>query len=104
MSMVSESLAATVQDAIGHAALAETMLLDEIDVSNPSLYQRDVWQPYFSTTSGARHLSTIARKARLDRSGRLPRTFTKAESPRSFSIPALCRVGCRPAGHVQWRL
>ena len=45
MSMVSEGLAATV--AVDHAALAETTPLDEIDVSNPSLYQQDVWQPYF---------------------------------------------------------
>src|SRR5271154_5524396 len=34
-------------EAKGHAALAETMPLDEIDVSNPALYQEDVWQPYF---------------------------------------------------------
>ncbi len=47
MSMVSESFAATASDAIDHAALAETMPLDQIDVSNPSLYQQDVWQPYF---------------------------------------------------------
>jgi cytochrome P450 len=33
--------------AVDHAALAETMPLAEIDVSNPSLYQQDVWQPYF---------------------------------------------------------
>jgi hypothetical protein len=43
MSVVSESLAAAAQDAVDHAALAETMPLDEIDVSNPSLYQQDVW-------------------------------------------------------------
>jgi hypothetical protein len=43
--MVSEGLAATV--AVDHAALAETTPLDEIDVSNPSFYQQDVWQPYF---------------------------------------------------------
>ena len=34
-------------EASDHAALAETMPLDEIDVSNPALYQEDVWQPYF---------------------------------------------------------
>ena len=34
-------------EAVDHAALAETMPLDEIDVSNPALYQEDVWQPYF---------------------------------------------------------
>jgi cytochrome P450 len=32
---------------VDHAALAETMPLDEIDVSDPALYQQDVWQPYF---------------------------------------------------------
>ena len=47
MSMVSESLVAAVPDAIDHAALAETTPLDKIDVSDPSLYQHDVWQPYF---------------------------------------------------------
>src|SRR6516164_634345 len=47
MSMVSEGLAATAPDAIDHAALAETMPLAEIDVSNPGLYQENVWQPYF---------------------------------------------------------
>jgi cytochrome P450 len=34
-------------ETVDHAALAETMPLDEIDVSNPALYQQDVWQPYF---------------------------------------------------------
>jgi cytochrome P450 len=34
-------------EAVDHAALAETMPLDEIDVSNPALYQQGVWQPYF---------------------------------------------------------
>ena len=34
-------------EANDHAALAETMPLDEIDVSNPALYQQHVWQPYF---------------------------------------------------------
>jgi cytochrome P450 len=34
-------------EAIDHAALAETMPLDEFDVSNPKLYQDDVWEPYF---------------------------------------------------------
>ncbi len=33
--------------AVDHAARAETMPLDEFDVSNPALYQEDVWQPYF---------------------------------------------------------
>ena len=43
MSMVSEGLASAAHDAIDHAALAETMPLAEIDVSNPSLYQKEVW-------------------------------------------------------------
>ena len=30
-----------------HATLAEEMPLEEIDVSDPKLYQQDVWQPYF---------------------------------------------------------
>jgi hypothetical protein len=47
MSMVSESLAAATQDAVHHAALAENIPLNEIDISNPSLYQQDVWQPHF---------------------------------------------------------
>src|ERR1700689_3597712 len=34
-------------ETVDHAALAETMPLDEIDVSNPALYQQDRWQPYF---------------------------------------------------------
>ena len=34
-------------ETVDHAALAESMPLDEIDVSNPALYQQDVWQPYF---------------------------------------------------------
>jgi cytochrome P450 len=34
-------------ETVDHAALAEAMPLDEIDVSNPALYQHDVWQPYF---------------------------------------------------------
>src|ERR1700744_1296507 len=34
-------------EAKDHAALAESTPLDEIDVSNPALYQQDVWQPYF---------------------------------------------------------
>ncbi|MGH6799186.1 MAG: cytochrome P450, partial [Roseiarcus sp.] len=35
------------RDAVDHAALAESMPLDKIDVSHPGLYQQDVWQPYF---------------------------------------------------------
>ena len=35
-------------ETVDHAALAETMPLDEIDVSNPKLcIKQDVWQPYF---------------------------------------------------------
>src|ERR1700729_1465719 len=34
-------------ETVDHAALAESMPLDEIDVSAPKLYQQDVWQPYF---------------------------------------------------------
>jgi cytochrome P450 len=33
--------------AVDHAALAEAMPLDEINVSDPALYEQDVWQPYF---------------------------------------------------------
>jgi cytochrome P450 len=32
---------------VDHAALADATPLDEIDVSDPRLYQQDVWQPYF---------------------------------------------------------
>ncbi len=39
--------AMNVPEAVDHAALAETVPLAEIDVSNPALYQEDVWQPYF---------------------------------------------------------
>jgi cytochrome P450 len=34
-------------ETVDHATLAEAMSLDEFDVSNPKLYQEDVWQPYF---------------------------------------------------------
>jgi cytochrome P450 len=34
-------------DGVDHAALAEATPLDEINVSDPKLYQQDVWQPYF---------------------------------------------------------
>ena len=46
MTMVSENPASD-RSSSDHAALAESMPLDEIDVSHPSLYQQDVWQPYF---------------------------------------------------------
>jgi len=42
MVMVPDNLSAA-----DHAARAETMPLEEIDVSHPGLYQQDVWQPYF---------------------------------------------------------
>ncbi len=32
---------------VDHAALAESMPLDQINVSDPKLYQQDVWQHYF---------------------------------------------------------
>src|SRR5205814_9729967 len=32
---------------IDHATLAATMPLDRLDVSNPALFQDDVWEPYF---------------------------------------------------------
>ena len=32
---------------VDHAKLAEELPLDRIDVSDPGLYQQDVWQPYF---------------------------------------------------------
>ncbi|HEY1886489.1 MAG TPA: cytochrome P450 [Roseiarcus sp.] len=34
-------------EAKDHAALAESTPLDEMDVSDPALFQQDVWQPYF---------------------------------------------------------
>ncbi len=34
-------------EGVDHNALAESTPLDKIDVSNPSLYQQDAWQPYF---------------------------------------------------------
>ncbi|MGO9421511.1 cytochrome P450 [Roseiarcus sp.] len=33
--------------AADHAKLAEELPLDQIDVSDPALYQQDVWRPYF---------------------------------------------------------
>jgi cytochrome P450 len=59
MSMVSESLAATAAHAIDHAALAETMPLEKIDVSDPSLYEQDVWQPYFRRSSPPDNLANF---------------------------------------------
>ena len=32
---------------VDHAKLAEELPLDQIDVSDPELYQQDVWRPYF---------------------------------------------------------
>jgi cytochrome P450 len=34
-------------EASDHERLAEALPLDQIDVSDPALYQRDVWRPYF---------------------------------------------------------
>jgi cytochrome P450 len=44
--MTMDSLAGA-QEAVDHDALAFSTPLDEIDVSNPALFQQDVWQPYF---------------------------------------------------------
>jgi hypothetical protein len=33
--------------ALDHAAHAEAIPLDEIDVSDPKLYHQDVWGPYY---------------------------------------------------------
>ena len=32
---------------LDHAKLAEELPLDQIDLSDPALYQQDVWRPYF---------------------------------------------------------
>jgi cytochrome P450 len=37
----------TPSEALDHITRAETMPLDQINVSDPKLYQQDVWQPYF---------------------------------------------------------
>ena len=34
-------------EAVDHAALAEAMPLDGFNVSDPKLFQQDIWQPYF---------------------------------------------------------
>ena len=47
MTMVSGYPTWRALDAVDHAARAESMPLDEFDVSHPALYQQDVWQPYF---------------------------------------------------------
>ena len=44
--MTMDSLAGA-QEAVDHDTLAFSTPLDEIDVSNPALFQQDVWQPYF---------------------------------------------------------
>ena len=33
--------------AVDHETLAATMPIEAINVSDPALYQQDVWQPYF---------------------------------------------------------
>jgi cytochrome P450 len=45
--MTVESSVLSAPEAVDLAALAETMPLDEINVSDPKLFQQDVWQPYF---------------------------------------------------------
>ena len=47
MTMVSDYPVWSALNGGDHAALAETMPLDAFGVSNPALYQQDVWQPYF---------------------------------------------------------
>ena len=55
--------------ALDHAALAEEIPLDQIDVSDPKLYQQDVWQHYFRRLRRDAPVH-YCRKARLDPSGR----------------------------------
>ena len=45
--MMVASSVVSAAEAVDHTALAEATPLDEIDVSDPKLYQQDVWQPYF---------------------------------------------------------
>jgi cytochrome P450 len=45
--MTAASSVMNAAEAVDHTALAEAMPLAEIDVSDPKLYQQDVWQPYF---------------------------------------------------------
>ena len=47
MTLVSDYPVWSALKPVDHAALAESMPLDAFDVSNPALYQQDVWQPYF---------------------------------------------------------
>jgi cytochrome P450 len=47
LAMTVASSVVNAAEAVDHTALAEAMPLDEIDVSDPKLYQQDVWQPYF---------------------------------------------------------
>ena len=47
MTLVSDYPAWSALKPVDHAALAKSMPLDAFDVSNPALYQQDVWQPYF---------------------------------------------------------
>ena len=67
--MMVASSVVSAAEAVDHTALAEATPLDEIDVSDPKLYQQDVWQPYFRRLRRRRR-STIAGKVRLGRSGR----------------------------------
>jgi cytochrome P450 len=45
--MTAASSVMNAAEAVDHTALAEAKPLAEIDVSDPKLYQQDVWQPYF---------------------------------------------------------
>lgn len=52
-----------------HAKLAEELPLDQIDLSDPALYQEDVWRPYFLRLRRDAPC-IIAGKVRSDLSGR----------------------------------
>jgi cytochrome P450 len=47
LAMTVASSVVNAAEAVDHTALAEAKPLAEIDVSDPKLYQQDVWQPYF---------------------------------------------------------
>ena len=47
MTLVSDYPVWSALKPVDHAAVAESVPLDAFDVSNPALYQQDVWQPYF---------------------------------------------------------
>ena len=54
---------------LDHAKLAEELPLDQIDLSDPALYQQDVWRPYFLRLRRDAPC-IIAGKAQSDLSGR----------------------------------